>query len=174
MIDPSIMPFLFSVGTRISYRIAKDYYGNVQYVWCSPKFDLLEQPPTSNPMTIARRYIEQIRTGDRHAKEIDANKTGILSGAKVKFNAKIIDQKQKDEIYSIIALAKYEDFFPVLFVIDSKKVAEKCKIVESTEKATDLSQEFLIENLLPDEYELIDFKKLFDGVILFADRKAGE
>lgn len=174
MIDPNVTPFLFSVVTNIAYRIAKDYYGNVQYVWCAPKFNSLNQPPTSNPLTIAKRYIEQIKSGDRHTNEIDANKAGILRGVKAKQNDNVIDAKQNREIRSIVAYAKYEDFFPVLFVIDTRKVIAKCNEVEVENRATNSSQEYLITDLLPGEYELIDFKKLFDGVINFADIKAGE
>ena len=174
MINPNNTPFLFSIGTNIAYKIAKEYYENVQYVWCSPKFDSIDQPPTSNPLTIAKRYIEQIKTGDRHAKEIDSNKTGILIGAKEKHDAKIINDSQKGEIHTMVAIAKYEDFFPILFVIDSRRVIEKCIEIEKAKKVSDTSTEYLIPNLLPDEYELIDLKKLFDGLLNVADRKAGK
>lgn len=174
MIDYVHMPFLFSIGTRISYRIAKEYYHNVQYVWCAPHFDSPDQPPTSNPQTIAKRYIEQIKSGDRHSKDILSNKAGILNGAKDKYSKLIINEKQNKEIRQFIGMARYQDFFPVLFVINSKKVSHKCQEVEVKYRATDTSIEYIIPNLMPDEYELIDLKKLYDGIISLSDRRVGE
>ena len=71
MLDPDKTPFLFSVGTNLSYSIAHDYYYNVQYVWCSTHFDSVDQAPTSNPATIARKYIDEALKGDRHSPSID-------------------------------------------------------------------------------------------------------
>ena len=96
VIDPNITPFLFSVGTKMSYRIAKEYYNNVQYVWCSPSFNRKGQPPTSNPLSITRRYLQIISTGDHHAEEIKNNKVGILGGAREKMRASVITQEQND------------------------------------------------------------------------------
>ena len=70
-LDISKNPFLYSVGTELAYKIAKRYYNNIHYVWCTTEFNSLKQPPTSNPATICKRYLEQITTGDRHTKEIE-------------------------------------------------------------------------------------------------------
>ena len=51
---------LFSTGTALAYNIAKDYYGNVHYVWCTEAFDATLQPGTSNPRTLCARYLDQI------------------------------------------------------------------------------------------------------------------
>ena len=80
-------PFLYSAGTQLAYIIAKRYYKNIHYVWCTTEFNSPKQPPTSNPATICKRYLEQITTGDHHMKEIDNNKVGILKGAKAKYNS---------------------------------------------------------------------------------------
>ena len=77
-------PFLYSIGTQLAYRIAKRYYKNIHYVWCTTKFNLLKQPPTSNPAIILKRYLEQITTGDHHAKETQNNMAKILDVAKSK------------------------------------------------------------------------------------------
>ncbi len=173
-IDSSKHPFLFSVGTFYSYQIAKRYYHNTQYVWCSYHFDDKGQPPTSNPFTIARRYIEQITTADRLATEIDTNKAGILRGADYKYKAGVISKAQLEEIKQLVAYANYEAFFPVLFVISSKMVEGKCREVERGKKASDSSVEYIIDELQEGEYELINLRKLFDGFVEIPDKKAGE
>ena len=64
---------------------------------------------------ISKRYLEQITTGDRHTKEIESNITGILRGAKAKFDGGIINEKEYNEIRGIVSAAEYESFFPMLY-----------------------------------------------------------
>ena len=121
-VDVKRSPFLYSVGTQLAYKIAKRYYGNVHYVWCTTEFNSSKQPPTSNPAKICKRYLEQITTGDRHTKEIENNMAGILKGAQAKLNCGIISKKEYDDIRSIVSVAEYEAFFPMLYIVESKKL----------------------------------------------------
>lgn len=110
-LDISKNPFLYSVGTELAYKIAKRYYNNIHYVWCTTEFNSLKQPPTSNPATICKRYLEQITTGDRHTKEIENNMAGILRGAKAKFDSGVIDKTVYNKIRNYVSGADYEAFF---------------------------------------------------------------
>lgn len=97
-------PFLYSVGTQLAYKIAKRYYGNVHYVWRTTKFNSLEQPPTSNPATICKRYLEQIATGDRHTKEIEKIQRAKkmqrdLTASVIDTNRKTADVVKGKELY---------------------------------------------------------------------------
>ena len=89
-LDVKNNPFLYSVGTQLAYKIAKRYYKNIHYVWCTTEFNSSKQQPTSNPATICKRYLEQITTGDRHTKEIENNIAGILNVAKAKLYGGVI------------------------------------------------------------------------------------
>ena len=51
---------LYSTSTELAYRIAKEYYNNIFYVWCTDTFDAALQPGTSNPRTLCSRYLDQI------------------------------------------------------------------------------------------------------------------
>lgn len=174
MLNSRHTPFLFSVGTELSYRIAKMYYDNVQYVWCTNFFDSKHQPPTSNPMTIAQRYIEQIVNTDRHADEINANIVGILKGARSKLDSGVINKAQCREIGQLVNFATYDAFLPVLYIIDTKKVLRKCKEVDIKDRACDNSVEYVIDNLLENEYELIHLGDLIKNVTAIPDKKVGE
>lgn len=165
---------LYSVGTYLAYIISRRYYGNVHYVWCTTKFNDLEQPPTSNPCKICRGYLEQIVTGDRHAKEIERNIMGIIKGAKKKFNVGIIDKKEYNAIRETVSTADYELFFPVLYIIDGRKVKNKCREVPEAERASDNSVEYVIENLEENEFEAIFVKDILSGIVAPADKKVGE
>lgn len=168
-------PFLFSVCSGFSYKIDRRYYGNVHYVWCTTKFNDRKQPITSNPQSICKRFLDQIISGDRHTKEIDDNKAGILRGAQAKLEANVINDEQYNEICQLINVADYDDFFPVLYIIDVKKVGEmRCKEVEKKDRASDTSVEYRIFDLVEGEYELIDFKKLLSDYMDAVDRKAGK
>ena len=155
-------PFLYSAGTLLAYTIAKEYYANTHYVWCTTKFNSLQQPPTSNPATICRRFLEQIRTRDRHTQEIQNNIVGILNGAKKKFESGVITEEQYNAIKEIVAGASYsyEAFFPVLYIIESRKVKERCEEVPVIEKASDEAVEYRIRDLKEGEFELISFKDI--------------
>lgn len=173
-LDVKKNPFLYSVGTQLAYKIAKRYYKNVHYVWCTTKFNSSKQPPTSNPATICKRYLEQIATGDRHTKEIENNMAGILKGAKMKLGCGIISKKEYNEIRSIVSVSEYEAFFPLLYIVDSKKVKDKCVEVVVEERASDAAVEYKIEDLNENEFEIISFKDVLSGIINIVDKKVGK
>lgn len=167
--SPRKHPFLYSAGTFLAYKIEKDYYDDVHYVWCTTSFNDIEQPPTSNPSTICKRYLEQMKTGDRHTKEITNNMAGILRGAKAKLECGVINKAQYEEIRGIVSRAEYEVFYPVLYIIKTQKVKEKCIEVPVSDKASVGAVEYKIEELLPGEFEVVNFKSFLDGVIPIAE-----
>jgi len=173
-LDTRQNPILYSVGTHLAYKIAKRYYKNVHYVWCTTLFNDSKQPPTSNPSKICKRYLEQIKTGDRHTKEIENNIAGILRGAKAKFDSGIIDKKEYNEIRGIVSVAEYESFFPMLYIIESEKVKNKCVEVSIADRASDNAVEYKVENLTENEFEAIFFKDILDGIVDVVDKKVGE
>lgn len=167
-------PLLYSVGTQLSYTIAKHYYGNVHFVWCSTNFNLLGQPPTSNPATICRRYLEQLSTGDRHMIDNERNMVGVLNGARAKRKSRVITRSEYNNIRSIVNCSYYKDFFPVLYIIDSEKVKDRCIEVATEDKASDDSIEYRIEDLKEGEFDVIFFKDFLTNVIKVVDKKVGE
>lgn len=167
-------PLLYSVGTQLAYKIARQYYKNVHYVWCTTEFNSPRQPPTSNPSKICKRYLEQITTGDRHTKEIENNMAGILRGAKAKFDIGIIDKRAYNEIRNMVSAAEYESFFPMLYIIESRKVRNRCEEVPIKDRASDKAVEYKIVDLRENEFEIISFKEILNGIVDAVDRKAGE
>lgn len=173
-LDISKNPFLYSVGTELAYKIAKRYYNNIHYVWCTTEFNSLKQPPTSNPATICKRYLEQITTGDRHTKEIENNMAGILRGAKAKFDSGVIDKTVYNKIRNYVSGADYEAFFPVLYIVESRKIRDRYIEVITKERAGDDAVEYKIEDLKVNEFRIISFKDVLSGIVNIADKEAGE
>lgn len=173
-LDVKKKPFLYSAGTQLAYKIAKRYYGNSHYVWCTTEFNSSKQPPTSNPATICKRFLEQITTGDRHTKEIENNIVGILKGAKAKLNSGVINKKEYNEIRSIVSAAEYEAFFPILYIVESKKVKDRYVEVVVGDRASDDAVEYKIVDLKENEFVTISFKDILSGVVNIVDKKVGE
>lgn len=105
-------------------------------------------------------YLDIISKGDRHSVEIDRNIVGVLQGDKAKSASKVITKKQYDHIGAKVAIARYEDFFFVLYIIQSEKVEHKCIEVPIPDRASDDAVEYLIDDLRIDEFDVI-FLKIF-------------
>ena len=166
-------PVLYSASTYLAYKIAKRYYGNVHYVWCTTEFHSINQPPTSNPATICKRYLEQILAGDRHALELGMNVAGILRGAEAKLKAGVISDSEHEEIRSILSVAEYKDFLPIVYIVYTSKVKDRCIEVLPSEKASDSSIEYKILDLKAGEFQIISFHDVLGGVVMADDKKVG-
>ena len=158
-------PILYSTGTELAYRIAKRYYNNVHYVWCSTSFDALAQPGTSNPRTLCNRYLDQISKNDSHAQEINNNKAGILKGADIKLKSGIINDTQFIEIQNMVSLSEMHHFCPVIFIIHSRSAKNRSIKVPRDHAASFVSDEYIIEDLKENEYDLIRLSSILSGVI---------
>lgn len=174
MLDADKNPILYSVGTELACRINRYYYGDVHYVWCATAFHSETQPATSDPQTIANRWLQIIKTSDRHAKELDDNKAGIIRGADKKFKAGNIDETTYNLIRQMVNVARYIDFYPVLYLIHSIKVSSHCNEVPLLDRASNCSEEYLIEDLSGDEFDIIEFKMINHNIINVSDLIAGD
>ena len=173
-IDGEKTPLLFSAGTKLAYRINKQYYGDVHYVWCTENYHPKVQPLTSDPQTICNRYLQIVSTGDRHAVEIVDQKAGIIKGADAKHRAGVINDSQHKLICEMVNIATYAEFTPVLYVISGSRVKSKCKPVDTGDKASDSSVEYLITDLAEGDYQIVDFKQVFRDLVEISYGKAGE
>lgn len=156
---------LYSTNTELAYKIAKEYYGSIFYVWCTDAFDAALQPGTSNPRTLCSRYLDQILKCDKHAVEIKQNKSGILKGALEKLKQGVITDEQYTEISARVAYAEMTEFYPVVFLIDRRSVKGRLEIVEPKDAASSHSVEYILKDLKWNEFEMIRFKDVLAGVI---------
>lgn len=173
-LDSNKKPLLYSVGTQLAYKIERNYYNDIHYVWCTTDFNDLRQPPTSNPSKICKRYLELISTGDRHAVEINNNISGILRGAKAKYDSRVISKKEYNKIKTLVSAARYDAFYPVIYIIQSDKVKDRCIEVTAADRASDSAVEYRIEDMKPGEFEIVFAKDFLDGILKVVDKEAGE
>ncbi len=71
-------------------------------------------------------------------------------------------------------MAEYESFFPMLYIIESEKVKDKCIEVSVVDRASDNSVEYKVKDLTENEFEIIFFKDILDGIMEVVDKKVGE
>lgn len=177
MEDKKTPLFLFSQSTKLANFIDETYYNNEHYVWCSEFIHDTNQPPTSDPISRCNRLLQIIKTGDRHAFEIDDHKCKILVGAKAKLKSKVISKEDHKSIctyMSSLNFTGYKAFMPIIYIIDYNKVKDRCEYVNRSDKASDSSSEILITDLKPEEYSIIDMEDLLSGVIVIHDWNRGK
>ena len=155
---------LYSANTYFSYWIAKKYYGNVHWVWCSPFFDSgsvagyeYTNPPSSCPRKIYQIYADAARNSDNNCARIEVNKVGLIHGAMEKKKAGVITDEQRQEILSTIDQIEVSHFRPLLYVIPYTLVANIVKEVSVQNRANSLSIEYVIEELHRDLFDIIAF-----------------
>jgi hypothetical protein len=159
-IDVNQYPFLFSAGTVLAYNIDNDCYGGKHFVWCALSCDSRSQAASSNPLSIARRLIEDVVSLDRHSDKINQNIAGILNGAKILSENGKIDRQTLLKVKMMVKTAVPTDFLPVIYVIDTNKVNKRIIEVPPSSTASKLSPEYKITDLVDSEYELIDVAQL--------------
>ena len=154
----------YSCCTTLAYFICERYYGKHHYVWCTPYFDPSSRmsenncvPTTSNPRDIYWNLKKEVDGGDLHSLKISWNRLKVQHGADAKLASGVIDAHAHEEIMEIIMLAQVHEFRPLLLVIPGSPVSRLLKPVSVRERASALSEEFLIESLP---------RKFFDAIEL--------
>lgn len=56
-LDVKKNPFLYSVGTQLAYKIAKRYYKNIHYAWCTTEFN----SSNNRRLQIRQQYVKVFR-----------------------------------------------------------------------------------------------------------------
>jgi hypothetical protein len=156
---------LYSTNTWLAYKISKEYYDDIHYVWCSPYFSVKSvpaydytNPPSSSPSDIYDRLFEEVMRGDLHSARIEANRVGIICGANKKAEAGVISSSQKKEIYSIVKQADTRNFRPLLFIIPFSLMADAVKLVPLNRRAHPFSVEFIIESLPRSYFDIVEYR----------------
>lgn len=159
MADPLV---LYSTNTLLAYNISKDYYGDRHFVWCTPYFDAPSThrgaytvPPSSSPGEIYRTYIRDIAACDGHSDKIKGNRLGLLHGAKLMRDARVITPAKFREITEIVTLAEFGDFKPLVYVIPFAAIKRLVKRVPPGKRAHPLSAEFIIKSLPGNRFDII-------------------
>jgi hypothetical protein len=155
---------LFSTNTLLAYRINEHYYDGKHFVWCNPFSNLkavlpanTAMPPSSTPCALFKAFEMDVKTNDLHSAVIKNNRMGLLRGAEAKRKKGVITAAQEAEIGKIVKNATNQEFTPLLYVIPHAMVAKLVKPVPIADRAHPFSEEFFIEELSREAFEIVEF-----------------
>lgn len=158
--------FLYSINTVLAFRIQRTYYNNIHFVWCTNKYDHgFWQPASSNPLSIAQMFIQDVYSRDQHSAVIKQNRDGLKRGAMLKRKEGIIDEETENEIISLVNAADFNQFLPLLYVIPFSNVSTLCESVPKQERASYDSVEYRIRNLKRSDFDLIDLGRTLPAIL---------
>lgn len=159
---------LYSAGTELAYKINETFYNDLHYVWCTNRFgspSLTEgynqNPASSDPWDIyqdlSRASGENRRLPDHHSVTINRLRIGLKKGTDARLAQGVISKDEHDEIYEIVDAAERQDFSPLIYVIPFEKVQHIIKSVPVHKRAHPLSDEWVIEELTREFFDLLRF-----------------
>lgn len=156
---------LYSTNTWLAYIITEKFYLGSHYIWCTPNFHVNNQslidattPPTSTPYDILTSLNREVTRGDRHSVKMSENKVGIIRGASIKKTQGIITEEQEAEIIEIVNSSESRDFRPLLYVMAYCAVKGLLRPVAVKDRAHPLSNEFIIEELPRNLFDVIEIQ----------------
>ena len=163
---------LYSTNTWLAHKISREYYDDFHFVWCSPYFSARSvsgydytNPPSSSPGEIYDSLFADVATGDRHSAKIEANRDGIIKGAKKKAAEGRITRKQLREIRKMVEDAEMLSFMPLVYIIPFAHVVNLIKDASIGARANPLSKEYIIERLPRSHFDIIEFRRLSVGYV---------
>ncbi len=149
----------------MKFLINERYRGNVHRVWCSESFDSKTLgtyasgslvPPSSNPKDIYEDLKKAVDNTDTHNTKIKQQISGLAALAVTWETTGEITTIQKDDIVYMVNETSYFKYWrPVLYVIPRTLVEPRLKPVPLALCAS-LGQEYIIEDLHRNEFDLIE------------------
>jgi hypothetical protein len=150
----------------MKFRINRDFFGDIHYVWCSPEFDssVLNRyargaatPPSSDPKTIYTELSEAARKGDEHAPKIASQKAVLTALAEDAFTKGRFSEADRDELVALVKHARFADWKPLLYVIPcTPEIAVRTALVPRDKRASH-EEEFIISDLRRSEFHILEF-----------------
>lgn len=120
-------------------------------------FDKKENPTSSNPKRRYEILKNDVETSDFDSAMIKQNKTGIIKGAGILRTKGIISKQDETDIIYCVKNASILQFKPVILIIPYDLVKSELLPVTLKHKANPLSDEFIIEKLTADKFNIIEY-----------------
>lgn len=150
---------LYSTVTQLAYHVAQHFYSGTHYAWCAPAPSadafVVQNPPSSDPISLYWRYKRDIDGGDSHSDLIARQRRGIARGAVVKAELGIISADERSQIEGMAQAAPLGDFRPLLFVMPYSRVRNLARPASLDDRARASSREFIVEALPRDCFDVL-------------------
>lgn len=118
-----------------------------------------KNPPSSDPIAIYWRYRQDIEDGDQHSAVIARNRLGIIRGAYIRHIQGVVDNDTRQLIEAVAKAAVLVDFKPLLLVVPYFGVKGIVKPVDLVSRARPTVDEYIIEDLPRDCFDVIDLDR---------------
>lgn len=160
---PTGFKILYSANSVLAYQVAKRYYGDLHYVWCSPGFGSIATsrlyrsvPPTLSPKERYYRMLNDVKERVRSALTVEETRMGLLRGVEEQRQAGRITIQKGEEILEIIQHATLQDFKPLMYVVPvTSELLPRIRVVPVNQRVHPLAEEYIISDLKSDEFDVI-------------------
>jgi hypothetical protein len=143
------------------------YLGGQHFAWCSPVFSGeklgrymigANQPPSSDPSSIYQSLSKAIERSDGHDPKIISQRA-TLSALAVEWHTNgRITADDRDDIVTILSMATFAEWKPLIYVIPYAPVASRVQLVPRARRAS-LEPEYIIPDLVTGEFDIIELLK---------------
>ena len=168
--DPTQVPglILYSTNVFMKYFVAKNFYKDRHYVWCSDVFDSSTAPlyssaslvpPSSDPCALFHRLKDDVKQRDSHSEKIVKQKSSLKARAVKREEDGTITREHKQEIVYYVDEADWSWWRPVIYLIPRGSIADaRVKLVPHARRAG-FGPEYIIEDLHGSEFDILDMTK---------------
>ncbi|WP_457282860.1 hypothetical protein [Polaromonas sp. P5_D5] len=161
-------PIYYSTNPWIAHDFATKYLGGVHFAWVCEYFDAGMAPPgtaaaaiapSSNPKNIYHQLATDVEGEDVHSSLIKSYQK-TFRRLSVQWHAVgKINLAQKDEMMAIIGSKSWKIWRPILYAIPKAGIAPARLITVPHKLRAALGPEMQIVDLMPHEFDIIEFKK---------------
>ena len=133
-------------------------------MWCSPTFEAENlnkyqlgsgTPPTSNPASIYRDLQRAVAKSDEHNAKILSQKNSLMARAVEWCAAGHITEAKRDDLLTVVSMAQFPQWRPLLYVIPYSLVAGRVQEVPRTSKPS-MEPEYIVPDLKRHEFEIVE------------------
>ena len=151
--------FLYSTQSLVALYINRLFYGDIHFVWVSEVLHDDGTPASSSPWKLYLEFWNIALHNDKGSTLRAKHKVSLRTGADIQHGKGVLDDAQHELVKKFIDSldTDYSSFRPRLLVIDRSDISAGRLIIPPPEKkANPLSPEFIVEDLRPSEFEVLD------------------
>lgn len=155
---------LYSTNPLLKYLIYQRFVPDGIFAWCSERFNpstgagakpWQAAPPSSNPYELYRALRQASTQGDQHDAKIITQRASIEARAIEWHASGRISLDARNEIVYWAKSAPLAEWRPVLYVIPTRLILDRCSLVPPQERAG-LGVEWRIRDLRIEEFDCIE------------------
>lgn len=147
--------YYYSTQPFITWVINHYFYKKKHYTFIAPFYPYRKpNPKSSSPYLIYADLFEPWRDNDIYDKTIAQYRINIRKGVMLKEGIQQLDSSNASELKELCDKISLKFFYPIIYKVDHESIQGK---LTKTASAHAGSTEYLVEELLEDEFEVLFF-----------------